>query len=421
MLAFMSYPLSFFGSNKPDRVIKAELLRFMLRGPVTGMIVLLVILFVPASRLLGLPGVEFMPFAAVATVLCLEWGFALAIPRVERMLIYTRDQDQARQIQEFSERLLTEADARQLIEATLAAICDYLRVPSAFVASIGPNGTRLEQVVGSLLPSQTWLSSPEFTAIAAGEGNPPEGLQVYGNMLVWQSFWLVPLHSTRPNGHNGSLTGVMGIWARSPQPDLLPEEQTIFDVLTVRVARVLDDMQLQAELFSELEGVMRETNTVRQTPDPVRYGNAAALARSSQAIVEHPEFADLIKDALRDYWGGPRLTESRLLQLSVVARALEENENNPARAVRAVLSSAIESLKPEGQRSTTTTEWVLYNILDMRFVQGRKVREVAHRLAMSEADLYRKQRVAIEQVARKIADMEQGDQAAPPTNALPDA
>ena len=28
MLAFMAYPLSFFGSNKPDRVIKAELLRF---------------------------------------------------------------------------------------------------------------------------------------------------------------------------------------------------------------------------------------------------------------------------------------------------------------------------------------------------------------------------------------------------------
>jgi hypothetical protein len=58
----------------------------------------------------------------------------------------------------------------------------------------------------------------------------------------------------------------------------------------------------------------------------------------------------------------------------------------------------------------TTAEWVLYNILEMRFVQGRKVRDVAHRLAMSEADLYRKQRVAIEQVARKIAEMEQGAQ-----------
>ena len=32
---------------------------------------------------------------------------------------------------------------------------------------------------------------------------------------------------------------------------------------------------------------------------------------------------------------------------------------------------------------------------------------VALRLAMSEADLYRKQRIAIEQVAHKVAEMEQ--------------
>ena len=54
----------------------------------------------------------------------------------------------------------------------------------------------------------------------------------------------------------------------------------------------------------------------------------------------------------------------------------------------------------------TTTEWILYNILEMRFIQGRKVRDVAMRLAMSESDLYRKQRVAIETVASIIAEME---------------
>jgi hypothetical protein len=74
--------------------------------------------------------------------------------------------------------------------------------------------------------------------------------------------------------------------------------------------------------------------------------------------------------------------------------------------MRAVLQRAIESLKPEGQRSMTTTEWILYNILEMRFIQGRKVRDVALRLAMSESDLYRKQRVAIEAVAGIILGME---------------
>jgi hypothetical protein len=42
----------------------------------------------------------------------------------------------------------------------------------------------------------------------------------------------------------------------------------------------------------------------------------------------------------------------------------------------------------------------------MKFVEGRKVREVALRLAMSEADLYRKQRIAVETVAKTIEEME---------------
>ena len=73
-----------------------------------------------------------------------------------------------------------------------------------------------------------------------------------------------------------------------------------------------------------------------------------------------------------------------------------------------MLAQAIENLKPEGERSMTTTEWILYNILEMRFLQGRKVRDVALRLAMSESDLYRKQRFAIEEVARQIGEMERG-------------
>jgi hypothetical protein len=54
----------------------------------------------------------------------------------------------------------------------------------------------------------------------------------------------------------------------------------------------------------------------------------------------------------------------------------------------------------------TTAEWILYNILELKFVQGQRVRDIARRLAMSESDLYRKQRVAIENVSRTITKME---------------
>ncbi|HAJ35430.1 MAG TPA: hypothetical protein DCL15_07030, partial [Chloroflexi bacterium] len=45
------------------------------------------------------------------------------------------------------------------------------------------------------------------------------------------------------------------------------------------------------------------------------------------------------------------------------------------------------------------------------FVQGRKVREIADRLAISESDLYRKQRVAIGHLARVLSEMEQSNAA----------
>ena len=65
----------------------------------------------------------------------------------------------------------------------------------------------------------------------------------------------------------------------------------------------------------------------------------------------------------------------------------------------------VDNIRPEGKRRFTG-EWILYNILEMKFIEGHKVREVATRLAMSEADLYRKQRVAVEAVAKIVLEME---------------
>ena len=76
------------------------------------------------------------------------------------------------------------------------------------------------------------------------------------------------------------------------------------------------------------------------------------------------------------------------------------------KGLRTVLKQAIERLRPDGQRQMTAPEWVLYNILELKFLQGRRVREIAQRLAMSESDLYRKQRIAIEAVSQTLAEME---------------
>jgi hypothetical protein len=136
-----------------------------------------------------------------------------------------------------------------------------------------------------------------------------------------------------------------------------------------------------------------------------RFDGSEVLTTPAVSLEER-KLSGWVKDALSHYWGGPKLTESPLLGLHVVQQALEEHEDNPTNALRAILRQAIEQVRPEGERRFTA-EWILYNILEMKFMEGRKVREIAMRLAMSEADLYRKQRVAIEAVANAIVEMEQ--------------
>ena len=99
------------------------------------------------------------------------------------------------------------------------------------------------------------------------------------------------------------------------------------------------------------------------------------------------------------------MTASPLLGLRVVRDAMVDHEGNAVNALRSILLTAIDQVRPGGERRFTA-EWMLYNILELKFLQGRKVRDVAMRLAMSEADLYRKQKVAIESVAKAMAEME---------------
>ncbi len=411
MLVFMAYPLSFFGSEKPDRVIKSQLLEFMLRGPLTGAAVLAAILFVPrASNILGLDGDALMPFAAVTTLLFLQWSITVALPVLQRWLVYTDDQQRAQWIQRLGDRLLTPADASQLLESILAAVCDHLRVPTAFVARMEADGAQLVQVVGALAPSSEALAAPELSSLAHNNGEALHAdIRRSGPFFIWRSFWLMPLHSSRTNvnGNGVRLLGLLGLWARAPEPDLTADEQEMLEALARQAARVLEGVQHQSEIFVLLEGLATQMDQIQELRGSARYGQVANLTAPTAELLSDPEFANHVKDALRDYWGGPRLTESELLRLNVVWREMEEHDDrNPARALRTVLTQAIENLKPEGQRSLTTTEWILYNILEMRFLQGRKVRDVALRLAMSESDLYRKQRIAIEEVARQIEAME---------------
>jgi hypothetical protein len=135
----------------------------------------------------------------------------------------------------------------------------------------------------------------------------------------------------------------------------------------------------------------------------------ASLESLDAEVALLPEFPQFVKDALAHYWGGPKLSDSPLLGLRTVRRLIGEQGGSPTRALQGVLRQAIVNLRPDEQLDPSAQEWLLYNILEMRFLQGKRIRDIAERLAMSESDLYRKQRIAVEEVARQLALMEESE------------
>jgi hypothetical protein len=200
-----------------------------------------------------------------------------------------------------------------------------------------------------------------------------------------------------------TILGLLGIeHHQHVEPDRDQREALL--LLVERASLALQDRLQQQQVFSSLEVLTPKIDIIQRLRAAARYDGTEVLTTPGVPL-ESGRLSLWVKEALSHYWGGPKLTESPLMRLKVVQEAIDQHQDNPTNALRAILRQAIEKVRPEGERRFTG-EWILYNILEMKFLEGRKVREVARRLAMSEADLYRKQRVAIEAVAEKISEME---------------
>jgi len=403
LVVTMAYAVAFFGVSWPDRVVKSRLFKWLLRGPVTASLALAVMTIVRrAGEVLGgEPYSGFVPLVMVVTVLLFEHAVTLFAPLWERALFFGRDRGELQLLQNMEERLLTRGDLRQFLETVLAAVRDHLQSSCAFVAALDDVELSLSVVAGN----RALLENKDLDeALRMVNHNGESGRHEF----TWGDFWILPLHQRKVNGDRDEippLLGLLGIARKSNQP-LDRDQRDALWLLADRAALALEDRQLQQRVFRSLEEIQPQIDMLQLMRAVGRYDTRATLL--TEPIPRETDLADWVKDALTHYWGGPKLTNNPLMKLRVVQLLAEEYDGNASNALRALLRKAVDQVKPEGERRFTS-EWILYNILEMKFIQGRKVREVAGRLAMSEADLYRKQRVAVESVARAILDMEQNE------------
>lgn len=430
MLIFLSYPLSFFGSDKPDRVVKVELLRFLLRGPGTGLLALGIIISTDqATRILGLRGEDFTPFAVVAAVLFWQWTIALALPWLERKLVYNEEDDeQFTRLQDLSDRMLSRNDLLQLVEATLEALCDYLRINVAFVISSSGSELSVVRAVGKLHFDEAALGEPTDKArewiheiwdtvnkdipdhdVQTEDLSPDEHPQRHTQFIEAQDYVLTPVYTTRQINGSAQIIGVIGLKTTYEHiQSIADEELDLLQNFIQRIQQTLDDLILQIEIFAALEGLLPQISMTRSRAGALEFrpGHQHSLLPN---LPPRDEIYEQVRAALKQYWGGPGITRSRLYELNIVQERMTETET-PVHALRSVLEEAIEKQRPEGERTMLGVEWTVYNILDLRYIEGKKVREVTKRLSMSDADFYRKQRMAIEAVVDTLIEMEVAQQ-----------
>ena len=409
MLFFLSYPLYFFGSDFPDRLVKKQLLDFLLRGPATGLIALAMMNFTAqATRILSLPGEAFAPPAVVGSVLLWQWFVSLALPYFEKFFIY-RDEDEAQitKLQALSDRVLTHDDLSQLIMATTESICDHLRTDRAFVVSFERAQPEFISKVGNLEFSESdLLEDSELLGRVSQRPGQDEAM----TSLEWRDYTLVPLLSRRvsENGAHALTVGLLGLPKANKGSDSdVAAKADSLQPFVRRVETSLDDMRLQTEIYHLLEGLLPQLQMTRSRAGQFEYRQSSTMPSAEVILPESADLFEQVRAALRHYWGGSGMSQSNLIQLQIVQNRIESAADTPVHALRKVLADAIDALKPPGERKMMSPEWTLYNILQLRFLESRRVREVARRLSMSEADLYRKQRIAIQAVTDQILKREQ--------------
>jgi hypothetical protein len=406
LVIIMAYAVAFFGVSWPDRLVKSRLFKWLLRGPVTASLALTMMTLVRRAGELfqGETYSAFVPLVMVVTVLLFEHAITLFSPLWERILFFGRDRAEIQLLQNIEERLLTRGDLQQFLENVLAAMRDHLQSPCAFVAALDGEELSLSVVAGNrLMLENENLNEALHLVSHNGESERHE--------FIWGDFWILPLHQRKINGDRDEippLLGILGIARRAEHPLDVDQRNSLW-LLANRVAFALEDRRLQQRVFRSLEDLQPQMDMLQKFRAAGRYDSTANLL-AEPTFVE-ADLADWVKDALTHYWGGPKLSNSPLMKLQVVKTLVNDYDGNASNALRALLRRAVDQVKPVGDRRFTS-EWILYNILEMKFIEGRKVREVAGRLAMSEADLYRKQRVAVEAVAHAILEMENNEKQA---------
>jgi hypothetical protein len=390
-----AYSATFVGTPQSDFTLKHDFMRWWLYGPFVGVSIVLFMQVVPVFAHWSRLPEEVWAIFGVMTMTVL---MPLLINRIRPyfdQLIYANDQDDISYLRALPRTAFTQADLRRFLENTLTVMCGALRVDSAFVAAPDELGSYgVKSLVGPRRLLRVLFEKTSLDRLI-GELQSAESAPL---LRDGYAYWLLL-------DPDQTVMGILGVAESEWLNDA--EVQQLCETLTSQVEHALVMVHMQQRLIDTLRLMEPEFSSLQRVNSRIEQATPEGLHTLEKEVALMPDFVQVVRDALTHYWGGPKLTDSPLLGLNSVKRLLEQQGGNPTKALQAVLRQAIENLRPGADVPSHAPEWLLYNILEMRFLQGRKIRDTAIRLALSESDLYRKQRLALDEVARQLAHMEE--------------
>ncbi len=395
MVLLLGYSTATFSVPWSDRFTRLRMIEWILRGPITASLTLWVVTMINRSGdVLGLNIAGLNTFATVVSIILLEYLVTVAMPRIERGSIVGLGPEDYTIFQEFKGMMVFKPELESYLEALTGALCDRFQARDGFFAVIDENGI-FDPIIKT--GESSWIDIPGL-------------LQKFPHYFTEEncdSYWddtgaVFPVFN-----HDGDLDTFLGVLGLT---DITKSQMTdgYRQVLDDALEKARDVLWQRRYLTSAYQVLRAGTNNNRVD------GFHSGSVLDQNALLEEQGTAELdevsvwVKDALTHYWGGPRLSESPLLEWRIVKETAAELNENEVNGLRAVLKKALEELRPEGERSTSG-EWTLYNIIDLKFFEKQKVKDIVRRLSMSEADFYRKQKIAVEAMAKEIIRMEHTD------------
>ncbi len=109
------------------------------------------------------------------------------------------------------------------------------------------------------------------------------------------------------------------------------------------------------------------------------------------------QFITCLRSALHQLYEPDQLRRNPLADLFGVTGRVDASS-----ALQKILLAEIEELRPDNQGGEQSSGWQTYDVLLFRYVRGNTREDVAHQLGISDRQLSREQRTAIETLAQRL-------------------